>query len=505
MPGDPVKIARPPKFGPQNPGPTTLADWVSFWRWLIGLWTVASESINAQESIAVAPRPQNQGSAENTLGAAQAFAQAKPVVRAVVEVDAAAVQGFSLPALPNLSQNEEIAGLLQLNLNRTPYPTPQQRVITTLEGLHSDRQAVGACTVAGTTITATTGTGFHASMVGKYIAVGFLLYKVVTFTSASIIDIDTSIGAGGTFYWFSAYPPSSYVVGSFFVELDRTLLYVTEDATGVVSTSGTTVTWVSGDLFNPYWGKLGSASGIVINGIAYQVDHLNSSAVALTITTSAGVQTNKAYTVSSGKWQYISGQYTAALSSVPTDLGPYDDGLIFFDTTYGHSLRWTESALAFQFAPGDPGSGYVVAQASITSGVLPFYALCDGSTVTVSNGDGTTRSVVTPPLTGGPFLIGWTATGTQQAATRATWEAGAITEDESAHTHPVPLPSSNLGDVNQDPPTNPFFGVAAGTVISSAGSAHHHGLADANAQLKVPSEANGGLPLRIRVAWYIRL
>lgn len=504
MPGDPSKVSRPPKFGPQNPGPSTLADWVSFWRWLIGLWAVASESINAQESIAIAPRPPAQGSDQETLGAAQAFAGSRPPLAGKLEVDAAAAQAFN-PRSIAARNTEELAGLLQINLNRTPYPTPQQRNITTLEGPHSDRGSAGACTVAGTTITRTGGTPFTASMVGNLIAIQWVLYKVVSFTSASVIDIDTALGAGATFYLYTAFPSTNYVKGSFFVELDRTLLYVSEDATGTVNTNGTTVTWVSGSFFYPYWSKRASAAAIVIAGVTYQVDHLNSSATSLELTTSAGIQAGVAYTVTGGNWQYISGTFTSALTNVPTDLGPYDEGLLFADTTYGHLLRWSEAALAFQFAPGDPGSGYVVAQASITAGVVPFYGLCDGSTYLVSNGDGTTRNVTTPNFTGGVFMMGWTATGTPQVATKPTWDAAAITEDESAHIHTVTEVSSNLGNVNQTAPTNPFFGVAGGTVNSGPGSAHHHGLTNANAIIKEPSETNGGLPLRIRVAWYIRL
>lgn len=33
----------PPKFGPNNPGPSSLRDWVQFWRWLVGLYRVVNE------------------------------------------------------------------------------------------------------------------------------------------------------------------------------------------------------------------------------------------------------------------------------------------------------------------------------------------------------------------------------------------------------------------------------------------------------------------------------
>src|SRR6185369_8644789 len=183
---------------------------------------------------------------------------------------------------------------------------------------------------SGTTITRTSGTPFTASMVGNLIGIEWILYRVASFTSASVIDIDTNIGVGSTFYLYTAYPSVNYVTGSFFVELDRTLLYVSEDSTGTVDTSGTTVTLVTGDFFYPYWAKNGSAVSIVINGVSYPIDHLNSSGNALTITTSAGTQSSVPYKVVGGKWKYISGQYYSALTDCPTDLGPDDDGLLFF-------------------------------------------------------------------------------------------------------------------------------------------------------------------------------
>lgn len=63
---------------------------------------------------------------------------------------------------------------------------------------------------------------------------------------------------------------------------------------GTVDTSGTAVTWVSGDTFNPD----GSQDGleIAIGGTAYTIDTV-SSATALTLTTSAGSQSGAAFQV----------------------------------------------------------------------------------------------------------------------------------------------------------------------------------------------------------------
>lgn len=43
----------PPKYGPSVPYPQNVSDWVSFFRWLVGLWRVASQSITAPESISI--------------------------------------------------------------------------------------------------------------------------------------------------------------------------------------------------------------------------------------------------------------------------------------------------------------------------------------------------------------------------------------------------------------------------------------------------------------------
>ena len=61
--------------------------------------------------------------------------------------------------------------------------------------------------------------------------------------------------------------------------------------TGVVNTSGTSVTWVSGEKF--FASMAGTA--IVINGVTYTVASY-SSATSITLTSSAGTQSNKTYT-----------------------------------------------------------------------------------------------------------------------------------------------------------------------------------------------------------------
>lgn len=98
-------------------------------------------------------------------------------------------------------------------------------------------------------------------------------------------------------YVRSYLPPARPTSFSFGV---REVAYTTNDAaglalaapasTGTVNTSGTAVTWVSGDQFN----SLQPGNAIIINGVSYTVQGF-SSATSITLSTSAGVQAGVAY------------------------------------------------------------------------------------------------------------------------------------------------------------------------------------------------------------------
>jgi predicted outer membrane repeat protein len=72
-------------------------------------------------------------------------------------------------------------------------------------------------------------------------------------------------------------------------------VFITGGATGVVNTSGTTVTWISGTTFNAngQW----SGAAITINSVAYVIDHVVST-TSLVLTLTAGAQSGVAYTSS---------------------------------------------------------------------------------------------------------------------------------------------------------------------------------------------------------------
>lgn len=104
-------------------------------------------------------------------------------------------------------------------------------------------------------------------------------------------------------------------------------------------------------------------------------------------------------TFGASNWTYASGQMLGGGGSVPNDLGVHDVGFLFGDTTLNHVYQW--SGAAWAFAPGDPGSKYIVAGT-----VAPLggpWVLCNGGATTVANGDGTTSAYTTPnaPFGGG--------------------------------------------------------------------------------------------------------
>ncbi len=179
------------------------------------------------------------------------------------------------------------------------------------------------------------------------------------------------------------------------------------------------------------------------------------------------------------------------LANIPAGLTTADAGFLFGASDYKHLFRW--GGAAWDFAPGDPGSEYMVG--GTPNGAL--WAPCDGGTYGFAQPGGTVTNKATPNLTGDVFLMGSAAISAQQAETRASWEAGAKTDDEVAHTHSVHVVGNNSYAAGA------LGAVADQTVLTGAPSTPNgHGLSDANAVLKKPS--GGGLPLRIGLTWFAR-
>ncbi len=192
-------------------------------------------------------------------------------------------------------------------------------------------------------------------------------------------------------------------------------------------------------------------------------------------------------------WVLVSsGILVDVLANIPTGLGTADVGFLFGSSDYGHLHRWTGAA--WTFAPGDSGSEYIVAGTPNS----PLWAPCDGASYGFAQPDGSIVNKNTPLLTGDVFIMGANAIGTQQADTRAEWEAGAITDDESTHTHPENLPASNSYGAGG------FGAYPGGLTATGPGDAHHHALSNTNAQLKKFSTSGKGLPLRIQMTFFAR-
>jgi hypothetical protein len=201
------------------------------------------------------------------------------------------------------------------------------------------------------------------------------------------------------------------------------------------------------------------------------------------------------------------------MANIPTRLGSADAGQLFTATDYQHTYVWTGSA--WEFAAGD-ASGYTVIgkpDGSPPDGGL--WGLCDGSAYDVAQPDGTLASVATQALTAGAFLTG-DAPGAA-VASAATWAAGAKTDTEAAHTHSIDPPATASGNDSGSIAINVGTGTAVivashphthsvdvAAFASDVGTAHAHALSNANARLNPPSAANGGLPARVGVRFYIR-
>lgn len=99
-------------------------------------------------------------------------------------------------------------------------------------------------------------------------------------------------------------------------------------------------------------------------------------------------------------WSYSHGIFVTTSDLLPADLGLNDVGFLVSVTDFNHSLRW--NGTNWEFAPGDHGSGYIVA--FVNPPVQAGWLLCDGSTgVATLQGDGTIDFSVTLPNTPGSY------------------------------------------------------------------------------------------------------
>jgi hypothetical protein len=165
------------------------------------------------------------------------------------------------------------------------------------------------------------------------------------------------------------------------------------------------------------------------------------------------------------------------LAELPRTLKAADEGYRYEETDYGHIYRWTGTA--WGYAPEDRRSGEV---AFFIEDPGDGWQICDGSSVTRTNSDGTTGSVTVPDLIGSYIKGGATYDGSVIAAVPA--EISGETANESSHTHTVPenVANANSGDYAEvSAGTGTFVQLVSHTHVvpeieTEPGGAHKHGV-----------------------------
>jgi hypothetical protein len=132
--------------------------------------------------------------------------------------------------------------------------------------------------------------------------------------------------------------------------------------------------------------------------------------------------------VSSAPVHGLGASRVGTFSNLPVGLGVADTGFIFYATDAGHAWMWNGSG--WQWAPGDPGSGWI---AGFESDPGAGWKPCDGSAATVYTSSGGTASVPTQNMNSDVLIEGGSSVGVR-AASAPTW-AAPHTDDEAAHTH----------------------------------------------------------------------
>ncbi len=280
------------------------------------------------------------------------------------------------------------------------------------------------------------------------------------------------------------FSPSSLPLGSLYFETDTTLTYEVRSVNSV-----------------PLWTY---AFGVHEGSWTQRLAGLGPLDLGVEFRAVGGPQNGIRETWSGTGWLWSSGSWTDVLAQIPT-LSSSEVGGVFSASDYLHSWRWT--GVRWHFAPGD-ASGYVVGR---TSGFVPhggLWAICDGSSVSVAQDDGTISSEATPDTLGSGgdhvFIMGDSSGVAKTSASRLLWDGAAKTGVEDAtHTHDVVVDgTSNIYASGTD-----FLAALPGTYTSTTESAtHHHPLTNALSILQTPSEdaTHGGLPLRVGLVWYFR-
>lgn len=535
--GDLRKLPNPPKFGGAGGGqvswPQNLTEAVSFTRWLVSLWRVASEASTLPETIAAARTPGRQGSDQETLSAAQALSfrpnrlpqdpgevLAQIVARAQRppgEIDLGQVRAKQ-DHRPHELRGDELNALTSFAVSRVPYPF---RVPTDgAKCLLGPHPILGTLTTDGTTgnVVWASGDKFIPEMEGRIFSMaGFAQFTVTNYVDPDHVTVSPIPATPSTFvFYFDEFPSTDYLDGQFRWYTDWTTIYVDAPAFGTVDVAGDTVSWISGYFFNPYWaGKQITIDGVVYSILRNTTDPVTPTSFKIDGTvTASGVD----YSIDAGVWEYSAGQYTGALADIPAAVGLQDTGLLYFAADYEHSYQF--DGADWDYAPGDPGSNYLVAGSLGDAPDGGKWGLCNGSSYTRSKSDGTTTSVVTRDLTNGdviragdaghdPGTSPTFAVGAKTDQATSLFAFGAETALEAAHTHDVTVPL----DVTQPGVTGTFNFGDPGTFTSTPGTPHSHSMSNTDApQLPHVHDLGSdavinpdGFPPNTGVNWYVRL
>ena len=442
----------------------------------------------------------------------------------------------------------------------TTVPTWVPSLSETVVEPHSSRTSFGHLSVAnnnaGAVCTQITGPPFTPDMATQQIWIEGNLYPIQSVSPANnTLVLTVPRASNNNANYVFEYPSVNYPPGAEFYETDRTVSYLAQNASGIVSVAGNNVAWVSGVQFDVYWNAITIANNV------FPVVSVAQNRQALVVASPPGNNNNLHYSVPRGGWFFKGGVYSDALANIPTDLdlildlgtdyvankaGPYG-GFRFRATDYRHSYWWMwdgNNAVAghFNWAPEENGAQYIVATNTFGGPDGGLWGLCDGSSYPIALSDGSTGNITTPVLSTGAFIRGGNNFGLN-AANKATWAAGAktdtislavtgnannfggTTDDEATHIHAFSFLASsntllyttgvssaiyvsgvsNSGFTGNGTPHNHTFNVPGFNFNANVTpNPHSHNLSNSNAVLNAPTDANGGLPLNIQLLWWMR-
>lgn len=418
-----------------------------------------------------------------------------------------------------------------------------------IEAPHADRMNLASVVnVSGTAVSQVSGDLFSSNWIGRKVIIDGLAFVVVSVATSTSLNINKPAGTlSAVDLHFNLWSPSDYPVGFQYFENDtspveyHTTYAVKRQDPSTVNVAGDTATITSGPGFDPYV----VGNGIALNGTPFVVAQwVSSSAVKLLGAVPAGAANmtvlggtdwyytsgyaigNHAdipaatvldrgltyykkncgrvqYQFDGTDWTYTAGTWVDVWANLPGGLGAADNNFRFEASDVGHLYVWNGSG--WTWTSGD-GSGLFVQSDTAPEPARWYVQVASGGSgvyYTESGGHLTknfpTFSTVADGLAF--FRAGSAYVGTPTAATRATWDPIAKTDDESAHTHDVTI-------ANNATATGHAAGAdlaAAQTVTSAAGTAHSHTLSNANAKLNPPNDANGGVLSYITIPMWMRI